>query len=608
MKFTIKARLFLGFSILGLLFVGLGVFSINSLSTNNKTTTTITGSVLPSVDYAHSMDTATADYRVIELDYTLSDASTDMSSFEKEMTSLNKDIQKNIVAYRSLVNSNDDKQLIDSFETEWNKYIEISAKIITVDKSGNKQEAIAIINNESKEIFDSLADTTLELVQYNKDEANKLSSNASTIYANTRTILLVVIIMVIIICLVLSIIITSSIVRPINRLVKVADILASGDVDVNVVTKSNDEIGDLTRSFGRMIETISQQAIAAERIADGDLTVEVIVRSEKDLLNKKLHQMVENNNEILSSIASASEQVAVGAKQVSDASISLSEGATEQASSIEELTASIEEISSQTELNAQNATQANTLAEAAKINASESNDQMKAMLTAMEDINESSSSIYKIIKVIDDIAFQTNILALNAAVEAARAGQHGKGFAVVAEEVRTLAARSASAAKETADMIEGSLKKAEGGTVIAKETAESLNNIVIEIEKVANLVGDIAVASNEQASGISQINQGIIQVSQVIQANSATSEESAAASEELSSQAILLKETVSKFKLKQSTEKYNQYESLSPDVLRMLENMADKNKKNVSQAENTAKESFGSKPKITLSDSEFGKY
>jgi len=608
MKFTIKARLFLGFSILGLLFVGLGVFSINSLSTNNKTTTTITGSVLPSVDYAHSMDTATADYRVIELDYTLSDASTDMSSFEKEMTSLNKDIQKNIVAYRSLVNSNDDKQLIDSFETEWNKYIEISAKIITVDKSGNKQEAIAIINNESKEIFDSLADTTLELVQYNKDEANKLSSNASTIYANTRTILLVVIIIVIIICLVLSIIITSSIVKPINKLVKVADILASGDVDVNVVTKSNDEIGDLTRSFGRMIETISQQAIAAERIADGDLTVEVEVRSEKDLLNKKLHQMVENNNEILSSIASASEQVAVGAKQVSDASISLSEGATEQASSIEELTASIEEISSQTELNAQNATQANTLAEAAKINASESNDQMKAMLTAMEDINESSSSIYKIIKVIDDIAFQTNILALNAAVEAARAGQHGKGFAVVAEEVRTLAARSASAAKETADMIEGSLKKAEGGTVIAKETAESLNNIVIEIEKVANLVGDIAVASNEQASGISQINQGIIQVSQVIQANSATSEESAAASEELSSQAILLKETVSKFKLKQSTEKYNQYESLSPDVLRMLENMADKNKKNVSQAENTAKESFGSKPKITLSDSEFGKY
>jgi len=608
MKFTIKARLFLGFSILGLLFVGLGVFSINSLSTNNKTTTTITGSVLPSVDYAHSMDTATADYRVIELDYTLSDASTDMSSFEKEMTSLNKDIQKNIVAYRSLVNSNDDKQLIDSFETEWNKYIEISAKIITVDKSGNKQEAIAIINNESKEIFDSLADTTLELVQYNKDEANKLSSNASTIYANTRTILLVVIIIVIIICLVLSIIITSSIVKPINKLVKVADILASGDVDVNVVTKSNDEIGDLTRSFGRMIETISQQAIAAERIADGDLTVEVEVRSEKDLLNKKLHQMVENNNEILSSIASASEQVAVGAKQVSDASISLSEGATEQASSIEELTASIEEISSQTELNAQNATQANTLAEAAKINASESNDQMKAMLTAMEDINESSSNIYKIIKVIDDIAFQTNILALNAAVEAARAGQHGKGFAVVAEEVRTLAARSASAAKETADMIEGSLKKAEGGTVIAKETAESLNNIVIEIEKVANLVGDIAVASNEQASGISQINQGIIQVSQVIQANSATSEESAAASEELSSQAILLKETVSKFKLKQSTEKYNQYESLSPDVLRMLENMADKNKKNVSQAENTAKESFGSKPKITLSDSEFGKY
>lgn len=241
--------------------------------------------------------------------------------------------------------------------------------------------------------------------------------------------------------------------------------------------------------------------------------------------------MIERNNEILTSINTAADQVASGSKQVSDSSIALSQGATEQASLVEELTASLEEISSQTKLNAQNANEANKLAADSKNSALQGNEQMKDMLAAMREINDASSNISKIIKVIDEIAFQTNILALNAAVEAARAGQHGKGFAVVAEEVRNLAARSANAAKETTDMIEGSIDKVQEGTRIADQTAAALQSIVGDIEKVANLVGDIAMASTEQAAAITQINQGISQVSQVIQTNSATSEESAAASE-----------------------------------------------------------------------------
>jgi methyl-accepting chemotaxis protein len=281
--------------------------------------------------------------------------------------------------------------------------------------------------------------------------------------------------------------------------------------------------------------------------------------------------------------------------------MSLSQGASEQASSIEELTASLDEISAQTKLNAQNASQANKLAGIAQGNAEQGNGQMQQMLRAMEEINQSSSSISKIIKVIDDIAFQTNILALNAAVEAARAGQHGKGFAVVAEEVRNLAAKSASAAKETTDMIEGSIRKVEAGTKLAVHTAEALNEIVEGVAQAAALVKQIDVASSEQATGLSQINQAVMQVSQVVQANSAVSEQSAAASKELSGQAEMMRQSVGKFRLKKTDD--TSFRPVAP-AMESAPNVVTMTPRH---AEARPVRAAG-RPTIALSDEEFGKY
>lgn len=350
-----------------------------------------------------------------------------------------------------------------------------------------------------------------------------------------------------------------AVVDPIKEVTLAMNEISQGNLRVSVTGEYQGEFEVLSTAVNHtardLNEVVNEISDTLGKISGGDLDLDQVKTYRGDFSNisNALNTIIESLNEVLNEINTASDEVSAGSKQVSEGSQALSQGATEQAGSIEELNSSIAEVAEKTKENATSANQASDLTLTVKERAEQGNIHMKEMLNAMEEINESSTSISKIIKVIDDIAFQTNILALNAAVEAARAGQHGKGFAVVAEEVRNLAARSAAAARETTELIQGSMEKSEKGTDIANNTAEALFNIVEGVSKTSDIISVIAQLSNEQATGISQINMGLTQVSQVVQNNAATAEQSAASSEELSGQAELLKEMVGRFQLRKGT-------------------------------------------------------
>ncbi len=338
--------------------------------------------------------------------------------------------------------------------------------------------------------------------------------------------------------------------KPIKILTKVSKSIALGvDEEVPDAVYKN-EFDDLMEAFRTMAASNRVMAEAAYRMAEGDFSGNVTPRSDEDVLGKAMKTLVENNNGVLKSVASAAFQINSGSEEIAKASLAIAKGASMQSSALEQVSVSMNGVKDKAKLNAENAGNAKDKVDAINKDVEKGQDILNNMANAMKEINEASSKIASIIKLIDDIAFQTNILSLNAAVEAASAGDYGRGFAVVADEVRNLAQRSAQAAADTAELIEDSIRKVAVGDKLTQSTLEAMNSIRTEIEDCTDLINTIAAASNDQSEMVIQISQAIEQVSDVVSSNSATSDECASASDELSGQAISLSNQLRKFKLK----------------------------------------------------------
>lgn len=416
-------------------------------------------------------------------------------------------------------------------------------------------QAISDIRADITGISDFDTDTaTIEAVLSNTSSAFDNILERQSVRLNSSIVLAFSIAgAVLLVFITVTMLVKKSFYAPINKLLSVAGSISAGALDVKANIESADEFGTLGKSFDAMVDAFRQQAQILTDISTGDYTGRIEVRSDADIVNSSINTILERNNKVMSHIMIAAQEVAVGSGQIAQGAQNLASGSTQQAASIQEFMSALEIFASETENNASVAQQALDITINGGKHMQEGLTSMTEMQKAMEEIKESSNSITQVIKVIDDIAFQTNILALNAAVEAARAGQYGKGFAVVADEVRNLAAKSAVAAKETTSLIEASLKRVHEGGRLVDQTGNALASSGKASEDTLNLIRKIADESHTQMESIHVLRNSIEQISQVVQNNSATSEQSAASSVQMSGQAATLKNMVSNFKLKDIT-------------------------------------------------------
>ena len=491
----ISVKLITSFLLVLALTAFIGVFSIRQLAKVNEAATEIAESWMPSVRITQSIRSLLGDYRVREARHIMAGSPELKDRIEQEVQVKRKAMEDAIAEYSaSYITSPEERALYDEFVPELQAYWAMSKTLLQLSLELKDEQAEVLFAGDSKQAFDTVSSTLEEIVELNVTGADKARLRGNETYTDARTAIFGVLVGALALGIILSLAISRMIAKPLIAAAAVAEQLANGNLTVKVEVTGKDETGSLLGAMQNMVVKLGQ--VIAE------------VRSSAD------------------SLASASEEVSATAQAMSQAS-------SEQAASVEETSASVEEMSASINQNTENAKVTDGMASKAATEATEGGLAVQQTVAAMKQIAQR-------IGIIDDIAYQTNLLALNAAIEAARAGEHGKGFAVVAAEVRKLAERSQVAAQEIGELSSSSVE-------LAEKAGRLLDEIVPSIKKTSDLVQEISAASEEQASGVAQINTAMVQLNQITQQNASSSEELAATSEEMSSQAEQLQQAVSFF-------------------------------------------------------------
>jgi methyl-accepting chemotaxis protein len=535
MRFTIKLKLGIAFGLLIAMLMGATIFAVISLgSLNTNLKGVLSGPVAQLAD-AQQLKTAFVEMVRSQKNLILATNPEKMRGYEADILKFRKQFEAQL-AESTAAAPVVDKAKWAELQGAWDQYSPIEAEVRKLAMDNKTEEATKVSQaSSSSQVTAAVRKSTAELVDIQQEHLKAAEASAESAYQTTRNVLIGAAIAALVLAAAAAWWISTTISRGLRKVAEVAEAVALGDLSHSAKVTTNDEIKDLIDTVGRMTANLNATAALADKIADGDLTVEPKPLSDKDTLGIALERMVERLRGVVADAVAASENVSAGSQELSAASEQVSQGATEQASSAEEASASMEEMASNIKQNADNAAQTEKIARQSAQDAEVSGEAVNRAVEAMRTIAEK-------IAIVQEIARQTDLLALNAAVEAARAGEHGRGFAVVASEVRKLAERSQTAATEIGAVSSDTVRA-------AQSAGEMLTSLVPNIRKTAELVSEISAACREQDIGASQINEAIQQLDKVTQQNASASEQMSATSEELAAQAEELQTSIAYFRL-----------------------------------------------------------
>ncbi|WP_297509144.1 methyl-accepting chemotaxis protein [uncultured Caulobacter sp.] len=534
MRLTIKLKLIATFAVL-IAMMGAVVFvGISRMSTLNSAISDLIAGPVVSLSAAQTLDGDLGRMLRYEKNMALTEDLELTRKFDAQSTEMAAKIDE-AVRRESARAEGEAKADWSDVAAKWAEYKAINAQVRQLGLANRNAEAGALSINRSRVVANSLTESLVKIVDLNKAAMKKADQDTNFIYANARNTLIATAVLALLIAFAGAAWISLIITRGFKQITEALDAVAIGDLNQEVRVAADDEIRDLVNTVNRMTANLRASAELADKVSEGDLTVQPKPLSDKDTLGLALERMVERLRGVVADAISASENVSSGSQELSATAEQMSQGASEQASAAEQASASMEEMAANIKQNADNASQTETIARKSAIDAETSGQAVGSAVDAMRTIAEK-------ISIVQEIARQTDLLALNAAVEAARAGEHGRGFAVVASEVRKLAERSQAAATEISTVSSDTVKA-------AQSAGEMLTALVPNIRRTAELVSEISAACREQDIGASQINQAIQQLDKVTQQNASASEQMSTTSEELAAQAEELQTSIGYFRL-----------------------------------------------------------